>query len=54
MDWLVDSARPSGADRETGLLMFRETFGDPADAESCIDCTRAIVDAVLGPSTDNG
>ena len=40
-----DTVRSAPGTREDKLLLFREQFDDPANAEACEPCTEAILDA---------
>ena len=45
IDQLIDDIRHSALTREENLDLFRDTFERREDAELCIDCAEAVLDA---------
>lgn len=47
VDQLIDDMRHSTLSREQNLDLFRDTFEQREDAEFCIDCAQAVLDATV-------
>ena len=45
IDQLIDDAKGSTLTREESLELYRDTFERREDAEWCIDCAEAVLDA---------